>query len=713
MSTQTQVNPLLLKQEYCAYSQIKAEHVVPAAKEVINEAQKILDQTLALLDSNEKLSFTNVMMPLIEMEEIIDNAWTPVQNMLSLVGEKDIRDAADEARPLIVDFYNNYSMNEKVYDLVKKYSQTDEAKALSGEYKRYLEDTVKDFVLSGAELSDSDKEIFKEINLELSDLSQKFSNNVTDSKFELIITDEKDLSGLPEDIIKMAQAKADELRLARAKKNDEEMHTGADVQKEHAQNEEHAIPEKAWVFTLDYPSYGPFMKFSDRGDLRKKLYIEYLSKATSGDRNNDELIKKIFNGKKKRAHMLGFKNYAELSIESKMADSPEQVKSFLERLAVKSKPLAEQEYAHLVKFQKEINYQNTENNPEIICPWDKTYLEEKLRKKEFEFDTNLTKPYFELFSTMKGMFNIAETLFDIKIKKVSDIEVWHEDVEVYQLNKSSGDKIGTLYVDNYPRDTKRQGAWMMPLVQGCQLEDGSYRHPQCVISCNLTKPMADTPSLLTHMETLTLFHEFGHALHHLLTTAQLAPMAGTSVEWDFVELPSQLFENFAWEKESLVTFAKHYKTGEAIPDELLNKMLKARNFNEGLACIRQLEFGLFDLAVYMRNEDDGRSPNDIFKDICNQYGVFPVVEGTNFPNSFGHIFCGGYSAGYYSYKWAEVLEADAFSKFQKAGVINKEVGIEYRDKILAQGDTKAPGELFKDFMGREPNENALLERMGL
>lgn len=701
-------NPLLLDTEFAAYSQIKAEHIMPAVKDAVARANTKLEVILKLLDSNEELTFLNVMQAFIDMEEIVDKVWTPVENLLSLMGTKDIRDAAEEARPLVVEFYNNYALNEQVYNLMKKYSETKEAKSLKGEYERYLKDTLRDFVLSGAELNEQGKEEFKKLNLELSKLSQKFSDNVTDSKYNLIITNESDLSGLPEDIQKAAKLKADELR-AEQEKNPEQISDN---------NIKAKIPDGAWAFNLDYPSYAPFMKFSDKGELRKELYLAYLNKASSGDKNNNPIIKDIFAAKTKKAQMLGFKNYAEVSLQTKMADSPEQVKSFLERIASKVNSLASEQYSDLVKFQQEISYENTEKDQSKICNWDKEYLSEKLRKKEFDLDTNMLKPYFELNACIKGMFDIAETLFGIKIVKKENKEIWHEDVEFYEIkdctnSSADGHTVGYLYMDLFPRDIKRQGAWMMPLVQGCKLTNGDYRKPQALCSANLTKPSQEQPSLLTHTEVLTLFHEFGHGIHHLLTKAELAPMAGTNVEWDFVELPSQFYENFIWEEESVKTFAKHYQSGEPIPHELMEKMLKARNFNEGLACVRQLEFGLFDLAVYMRSEDNGKPVLELFKDICKEYGVFDVPEGTNFPATFSHIFAGGYSAGYYSYKWAEVLEADAFSRFQKEGVLNSAVGKQYKEAILEKGDTQAPMELFKEFMGREPNEDALLQRIGV
>lgn len=685
-------NPLLSTSEFIPYQSIKAEHIYPATVEITKQAQAKLEEILA---TKGELNFENAMYPLIKMEDLVDKTWTPVENLLSLNADDDFRDEAEKARPVMVEFYNNYSLDPRVYEFVKRYAESENAKNLTGERKRYLENTLKDFKLSGAELEGADREEFKELNLKLSQLSQKFSNNVVDSKFDLIIKNKEDLAGLPDDLIQAAALKAKENGI-----------------------------ESAWVFNLDYPSYGPFMKFSDNGALRKTLYIEYLTRASLGKKNkknesldNEPLILDIFAVKARKAKLLGFSTYADLSLQMKMAESPKQVTEFLIRLAEKARALAEKEYAELISFQKSINYQNTENNPDKILPWDTAYLSEKLRKEKYDFDTNLTKPYFELNATIEGMFNIAKTLYSIDFQKVENIEVWHEDVNVYQVLEKDGSIIGTFYMDLYPREVKRSGAWVMPLVDSAINPSGHKIKPQCTLVCNLTKPQLKpsySPSLLTHLEVLTLFHEFGHALHHLLSNVELSPMAGTNVEWDFVELPSQLNENFVWQKESLSTFAKHYETAEPIPAGLLDKMLAARNFNEGLSCLRQVEFALFDLEIYMNKDESlSESPNLTHLRIARKYNLIDPSDLVCFPNSFSHIFAGGYASGYYSYKWAEVLEADAFSRFQNEGVLNPIIGAEYRKNILEKGDSEAPLSLFKAFMGREPDENALLKRMGL
>lgn len=691
------MNALLDSSELRKYSQIQAKDIVPAAKEAVRQAESKLEEILKQLESDADLSFESTLLAFIEMEEIVENTWNPVENMLSLMGSKEIREESEKARPIVVEFFNKYSLDERAYELIKKYSKTEEAKNLNSERKRYLDNTLRDLVLSGAELSEEDKEKLKKINIELSELSQKFSNNSTDSKFELVVDKEKQ-EGLPDSLIELGKSKAEEFKSDNKKNLD--------------------LKEDDIVINLDYPLYAPFMKFSRDGEARRKLYMKFLNRGTLEfieETTNDELLIKIFNLKTQKAKLLGFESYAELSLKTKMAKDPQKAKEFLENLGKKSLELAKRDLKDLIEFQKKISYTNTENNPEKIMPWDKEYLSEKLRKQEYEIDENELKQYFELEASLEGMFNIAGELFGISIKETENTEVWHPDVRFYEIANASDSKtIGYMYLDLYPRDIKRQGAWMMPLIQGAELKEGSYRKPQAVCACNLSKATKEQPSLLSHWEITTLFHEFGHALHHLLTEVKIADQAGTNVEWDFVELPSQLFENFVWEKESLKSFAKHHKTGKVISGDLIERLMKSRIFNEGLACCRQIEFALFDLNLYLKGKVESYSEVlDLYKKICSEYGVFEVIEGTNFPCGFEHIFSGGYSAGYYSYKWAEVLEADAFSVFKENGVINAKTGQEYRDKILSRGDSKDPMELFVDFMGRAPSQDALLERMGL
>ncbi|MCE2929236.1 MAG: M3 family metallopeptidase [Candidatus Caenarcaniphilales bacterium] len=696
-------NPLLNYQEFVPYAKLKAEHIVPAVKAAIAEAQQKLEEILE--QEPHQITFNSSLLALIELEQIVEKVWTPVENLLSLMGSKEIREAANEARPLIVEFFNDYTLDPRVYDLVKAFARTEEAEKLNPEKTRYLKNLLLDFKLSGAELEGVEKEEFKKLNLELAEISQKFSENATDSKYELIITEEQELLGMPQDAIQAARALADEYRAK----------LGAQT-----------IPEGAVIFNLDYPSYMPFMKYAPSSNLRKQLYLNFLKQGTkeaskgflaedTANLDNEILIAQICKAKLRKAKLLGFKNYASLSLETKMAPSPGKVIEFLERIGSKARPLAEKEYQELVEFQKKINYKNSENNPDRVFPWDKEYLAEKLRKEKYDLDSNIVKEYFSLTNVLNGMLDLATRLFGIEFQEDKDIETWHQDVTVYKLiDQKTKKTLGVFYMDLYPRDIKRQGAWLMPLVSACTNSDGSRTVAQCALVCNLTKPTKDTPSLLPHSEVETLFHEFGHALHHMLSDVELEPLAGTNVEWDFVELPSQLMENFTWENISLSLFAKHYKSGTTIPDELLSKMLAARNFHEGLACIRQIEFGLFDLAVYTREKlEDNKSVLDIFKEIVTKYGLFPVWQGTNFPCSFSHIFAGGYAAGYYSYKWAEVLEADAFAQFKNNGVINQEIGLKYRNSILSKGDSKSPMDLFIEFVGREPDESALLTRMGL
>lgn len=694
-------NPLLDYEEFCPYSKIEAKYIGEAVNIALEKSYAKLEEILK--QKAEQISFKSSLHALIELEYISEKVWLPVENLLSLKANKELREAANEARPLIVKFFNELAMDERVYSLVKTFAQSDEAKNLNPERARYLKNLILDFKLSGAELNNEDKSKLKELNLLLADLSHKFSDNVTDSKFELVLS-EDDCKGLPKEALEAAKILAEEFR---------------------RQLGPEKIPENSYVINLDYPSYMPFMRFAENANLRKILYLAYLNQGSKnaskglletsepGALSNEDLIDEILQAQLAKAKLLGYPNFASLSLETKMAPNPEKVREFLERLGSKAKELAKQEYNELIGFQQKINYTNTENNPNKIYPWDKEYLSEKLRKEKYNYDFNELKEYFELNQVLAGMLNLATKLFRIEFEKVNDIEVWDKDVIVLAVKDQDSQKtLGIIYLDLYPRDLKRQGAWLMPLVSAYTDSNGKRHQAQCALVCNLTKSTANQPSLLSHQEVETLFHEFGHALHHLLSDIELEPLAGTNVEWDFVELPSQFMENFTWEKISLDYFAKHYQNQNPIPDRLLEAVLKSRIFQEGLACIRQVEFALFDLGLYMQ-EEIKISALELYKEIVAKYGIFEYYPGTNFPCGFSHIFAGGYAAGYYSYKWAELLEADVFAKFKSEGVINEKLGKKYRDTILSKGDSKSPMELFMDFMGREPNEQALLTRMGL
>jgi oligopeptidase A len=707
-STQLKANPLLNEAEHPDYTKIKAEHIYEAVEFAVSEARKNFDQLLTdlMLKKSDPsyLRFDTVIYPLIEVGDIVSRVWAPVSNLLSLHGTPEIRAAAQQSRPLIVAFNDDQLLDPRVYEIINAYAKTSDAKSLTGEQARLLSNFLRDLKLAGASLPEDKKAELRNLNIKLAELTRHFSDNVTDSKFELVLTNDADLKGLPPEVIKAAKLKADQYR-----------------EKLGAQK----IPDNAAIFNLDYPSYLPFMRYSERGDLRKTLSFEYLQQGSENARHgllaetdknlksldNKQITKEICLTYQRKAELLGFNNYAELGLTVKMARTPETVKSFLDSLAKKVKPIAQKEYNALVEFQKQINYQNTENNPNLLCAWDREFLAEKLRKLRFDYDSQETKPYFELRQTLKGIFSISEKLFGLRFEKTNDVPTWHQDVEVYKVLNEHGTLSGTLYLDLYPRDLKSQGAWLNPLRNSHYDSKGVYHPGSCVLVCNLTPPSNDQPSLLSYEEANTLFHEFGHGLHHLLSTVKLEPLGGLYVAYDFVELPSQLFENFCNEEESLKTFALHYKTKEVIPQELLNKILKARRFLAGIMAIRQLEFGLFDISIYTNTKPEEIDFDQQFKEIVEKYSVFKYWEGTHFPYTFTHIFAGGYSAGYYSYKWSEVLEADAFTKFKEHSVLNPEIGKKFRDTILSRGDSAEAAELFRDFMGRDAKEDALLEKL--
>jgi Zn-dependent oligopeptidase len=700
-------NPLLEKNEFVNYNDIKPAHVLPAVEASMKEAKEriesILNAVSRLGGNGEGMTFSEFIHPFIEAESVVSRAWSPVSNLLALDGGDELREEASKARPKVVEFGNDVTLDPRVYEMFSLYSKSKEGLSLEGERKRYIENTLRDLKLMGAGLSEEKKTELKALNIELAELSRKFSDNVTDSKVELILTKKEDLSGLPEDFIKAAKLKADQYREKLG---------------------EDKIPQGACLINLDYPSYIPFMRYSDRGDLRKDLSYNFLqqgtSRATGGlledkenkkDLDNHKVILDLLKNKKKKAQLLGFKNFSELSLQVKMAKDPKKVISFLEKIAEKAKPVAISELKALAEFQKSIAYKNTESREGKVFSWDREYLSEKYKKQKFDFDANVLKPYFELENTIKGMFSLIETLFSVRLEKLSGIAKWHQDVDVYAVTDEKGQRKGILYFDLFPRDTKRQGAWVNPLLNTHKDSRGDRHVGQCVLACNLTPATKDQPSLLSMDEARTLFHEMGHALHHVLSDVELEPLGGLNVAWDFVELPSQLFENFLLEEVSLKKIAKHYQTGEEIPDGLIEKIKQGERFLSGIFFIRQLEFGLFDMEIYSRDNVDAIEPDQVFKEIVSKYGVFDYWEGTHFPYAFSHIFGGGYAAGYYSYKWAEVLEADAFNKFKEDGVLSAKVGREYRDKILAKGDSEEPMKLYKDFMGREPDEVALLERL--
>jgi len=542
-----------------------------------------------------------------------------------------------------------------------------------------LEKQYKGFARNGANLNDDDKAKLRAIDTKLSKLSLQFGENVLaeTNAFELHLTDENDLSGLPES----AKEAAHQL----AKENNKE----------------------GWIFTLDYPSYIPFMTYADNRALRKKLALAFGSKGFQNNKNNNEkIVLEIVNLRHQRANLLGYKTHAHFVLEERMAETPEKVIEFSNNLLEKAKPAALREFKNLENYAKKLD------NIDQLQKWDGAYYSEKLKKELFDLDQEILKPYFKLENVIDGVFEVATRLFDLHFKEVFNVEKYHEDVKTYDVTDKEGNYVSLFYADFHPRKGKRNGAWMTS-YKSQQIKNGVNERPHVSIVCNFTKPTKTKPSLLTFNEVTTLFHEFGHALHGMLANTTYNSLSGTSVSWDFVELPSQVLENWCYEKEALELFAKHYETGEVIPMKYVEKIKESASFHEGMQTLRQLSFGLLDMQWHSQNPSAITSVKDFENNAFSETKLYPDVAENCMSTSFSHIFQGGYSSGYYSYKWAEVLDADAFEFFLEKGIFNKEVASKFKDNVLSKGGTEKPMQLYKRFRGKEPKPDALLKRAGL
>ena len=677
-------NPLLANEEFARYDLIKAEHFVPATEEIIKLSK---EKFRKIVEIKGQRTFDNTVLPMLEMEEALSKVVTPMSQLFSLMATPEVMAEFEKAQKLLTSFYNELSMDKDNYRIFKEFAATEEAKAFTGERKKYMEDTMKGFKLSGAELSDEDKKKLKALNMELSNLSIQFSNNVIKSVFNLVIKDKKDLAGLSEDIIRGAHAKAKMLKLDEGK-------------------------EDIWVFNLDYPSMLPFMKYSENDELRKLLWTKNMTKAIDEDKDNRPVIQKILELKKKKANLLGFKTYAELSLETKMANSPQEVMDFLDDIAVKAADIAKGEMQELIDLKNSV----TGESCTTIMPWELAYWSNKLKEKKYSYNEDEVREYFEVNNALKGMFNIFNKLYGIKFEKVEGIAVWHESVSLYKIIDESDELRAYVFIDLYPRTgLKRPGAWMNSIV-GAKNDKNGKVIAQVGVHCNFSEPIGDKPALLTYDELQTLYHEFGHALHGALSKTELSATGGTSVCWDVVELPSTFHENFVRTKESLKTFTKHYKTGEQMPEELMDKLLKSNDFLRASGAMRQITFGMFDMSLYHTEalKDETPDAHEVYKQIHAKYSLTPFIEGTYFETAFSHIFAGGYSAGYYSYMWANILDADAFSKLEEGGkILDREVGRSFMENILEMGSSEDMNILFERFRGRAVSNKPLLKRLGL
>ncbi len=662
------------------FDKIKPEHMLTAIEASIKESRAEVE---AIANSSDEPTFENTVVALDQSGERLGVVSHVLFNLNSAETNDEIQAAARDASPLLSEHSNEVFQNEKLFERVKAVYDQKDSLELDLEQKMLLEKSYKAFVRNGANLDGKKKERFREISKELSQLGLKFGENLLaeTNDYEMVIEDEKDLAGLPE-LIKNQAAET-----AKSKGKDGK-----------------------WVFTLQAPSYVPFMENADNRTLREQLFRAYMSKSNKGnDRDNKEVVKQLVTLKAEKAEILGYNTYAEYVLEERMAESAGTVNSFLNDLLEKAKPKAEEEVAEIKAFVKELGHDIE------LERWDWAYYSEKLKKKKFNIDDDLLRPYFKLENVLKGVFLTAEKLYKISFERISNIPVYHKDVETYEVKDEKGNHVAVFYADFHPREGKRGGAWMTSFREQ-HVKDGKDIRPLVSIVCNFTPSTPDNPSLLTFNEVLTLFHEFGHALHGMLANSKYGSLSGTSVFWDFVELPSQIFENWCYEKECLDLFASHYETGEKIPQEYIDKIRESSTYHEAYATVRQVSFGYLDMAWYNQSAEKAGSIEDVAafeEQAMLPTELFPKVPGTMMSTQFGHIFAGGYSAGYYSYKWAEVLDADAFSLFLEKGIFNEEVANSFKENILSKGGSEHPMELYKRFRGREPKVEALLKRAGL
>ncbi|WP_406684822.1 M3 family metallopeptidase [Seonamhaeicola sp. MEBiC1930] len=659
------------------FSKIKDDYYLPAFKQAIKDAKAEID---AIINNSDAPTFENTIEALDFSGEQLDRISSIFFNLNSAETNETIQKIAQEVSPLLSEFSNDITLNEDLFKRIKSVYSEKDALNLNTEQQTLLDKKYKSFSRNGANLEEDKKEQLRDIDKNLSKLKLTFGENLLaeTNKFEMFITEESDLSGLPEGAKEAAK------QLAESKK------------------------KEGWLFTLDYPSYIPFVTYADNRELRKMLSLAAGSKGfKNDDLDNQKIVLDIVKLRHKRAKLLGYPTHAHFVLEERMAETPENVLNFLNDILAKAKPAAKKEFETLKEFANELD------GLENLEKWDGAYYAEKLKQKLFSLDDELLKPYFKLENVIAGAFKVANKLFDLNFEEVNTIDKYHEDVLTYKVTNSKGNFISVFYADFFPRTGKRNGAWMTSFKPQ-YIKDGENSRPHVSIVCNFTKPTKSKPSLLTFNEVTTLFHEFGHALHGMLANTTYPSLSGTSVYWDFVELPSQVMENWCYEKEALELFATHYETGELIPMDLVDKIKESATFHEGMQTLRQLSFGLLDMSWHgIESPDAITSVKDHELEAFSNTKLYPDVVDNCMSTAFAHIFQGGYSSGYYSYKWAEVLDADAFEYFKEAGIFNKEAATKFKDNVLSQGGTENPMTLYKRFRGQEPKPEALLKRAGL
>ena len=662
------------------FSAIEPKDIKPAIEKAIATCKQEIDEVVASKD----YSYANLVLRLEEVDDKLSKMWSPVSHMNSVVSSDELREAHDACLPLLSEYGTWVGQHHGLYQAYEALKASEEYATLDAQRKKVIDNAIRDFTLSGVALPEDKKQRFAQIQAKLSELSSTFSNNVMDATMGWTkhITDEDELAGMPESA------------------------------KEAAAQAAHQKDLQGWLFTLDIPSYLPVMLYADNRSLREEMYRAYATKASdqgpnAGKWDNTAIIKEILALRTELAQLLGFDSYAERSLATKMAESTEQVETFLRDLAAKSKPQAEHELQE-VRAYAEQTHQVTD-----LQAWDLPYYSEKLKQEKYTISDEMLRPYFPEDKVLSGLFEVVHRLYGLKIIEQPGIDTWHDDVRYFTITDSADALRGSFYLDLYARAKKRGGAWMDECRVRRETANGEIQLPVAYLTCNFNAPIGDKPALFTHDEVVTLFHEFGHGIHHMLTKMSVAGVSGINgVPWDAVELPSQFLENWCWEEEALNFISGHYETGDPLPTDLLDRMLAARDYQSAMQMVRQLEFSLFDFLLHSQ---DGPSVDvqQVLNAVRDEVAVVVPPSFNRFQHSFGHIFAGGYAAGYYSYKWAEVLSADAYSKFEEDGIFNRETGKSFLENILEMGGSKAPMDLFVAFRGREPQVDALLRHSGI
>ncbi|MTI13059.1 oligopeptidase A [Sansalvadorimonas verongulae] len=673
-------NPLLDQNTLPPFSKVSAEHVGPAIDALLKESREGIE---ALLAKDKTYTWANLQEPMDALDERLSHAWSPVSHMNAVVNSDELRDAYNGCLPKLSEFGTWVGQNKNLFDAYKQIADGEEYKTLDEAQRKVIDNALRDFHLAGVDLPEEKKARFVELSIRLSELTSGFSDRVLDATmaWSKLITDERELAGLPESALAGAK------QLAQAKGH-----------------------EEGWMLNLDFPCYFPVMTYCENRELREEMYTAYVTRASeegpnAGEFDNSETMKEIMVARKEQSALLGFDSYADYSVATKMAANPEEVLSFLEDLAARSKPQAERELGELKAFARDVF------KVEELSAWDIGFYAEKLRQQRYAISQEELRPWFPANKVITGMFEVVSRLYSVNITAVEGVDTWHKDVQFFDIERD-GEVVGRFYLDLYAREHKRGGAWMADCHSRRKAND-NVQTPVAFLTCNFTPPVGDNPALLTHDEVVTLFHEFGHGLHHMLTRVDYSAVSGISgVPWDAVELPSQFMENWCWEKEALALISGHHETGEPLPDEMLEKMLAAKNFQSAMMVVRQLEFALFDFRLH-HGWKDGMDIQKVLDEVRKEVSVVIPPAFNRFQNGFSHIFAGGYAAGYYSYLWAEVLSADAFSKFEEDGIFNQETGESFLHEILERGGSREPADMFAAFRGRKPELDAMLRHKGI